>query len=67
MKTILLRVSSPYLCAGAVFTRLAEGWSCTHAAPILRWMIGMPPFKIKQAIAQRKDWSYHWIKTIPHY
>lgn len=46
----LLRVSTQYFTAGAVWQKISGAWSCTHAAPILHWMKGINPDQAKLAL-----------------
>lgn len=57
--TRLLRVQNRYFTAGAVF----EGRRCIHAAPILRWMVGMAPEDIKAGLIKR-DCTWEWLTAI---
>lgn len=62
-KTRLLRVTSGYMCAGAVWTQAEDGtWTCTQAAPILAWMVAHrhPPSKVRQ-ILRRLRMTYEWL------
>ncbi len=58
----LLRVTAPHFCAGAVWQRDGDGeWTCTEAAPILRWMLGKTPTYVQQYLG-RKGWDYDWVE-----
>lgn len=59
----LLRVLAPHFCAGAIWQKRTEGWVCTGAAPILRWMVGMDAQTMKQRQPGmiRKGWAFEWI------
>ena len=59
MKEIILRISSPYFCAGVVFKKdkVDNEWKCTDAAPIVRYMIGWDNIKIKE-YCNNKKWKY---------
>lgn len=56
----LLRVEAPHFVAGAVWVPVGGVWSCTEAAPILKWMVGKPPAEVK-AYLTRKGWSWEWL------
>jgi len=46
----LLRVTTDYFCAGAVWEKIGPCWSCFRTAPILKWMRGMNPDQAKLAL-----------------
>lgn len=48
--TRLLRVTTDYFCAGAIWKKISGVWSCINAAPILKWMVGMNSDKAKLAL-----------------
>jgi hypothetical protein len=48
----LLQVSNEYFTAGAIFEHRGY-WRCREAAPIIRWMIGMPVDRIKFELIKR--------------
>jgi hypothetical protein len=56
----LLRVSAKHFVAGAVFEKRGMVWCCTVAAPIIKYMVGMEPTKIK-AYLVKKGWWYEWL------
>jgi hypothetical protein len=56
----LLRVSAKHFVAGAVFEKRGGVWCCTVAAPIIKYMVGMEPAKIKAYIA-KKRWGFEWV------
>jgi len=56
----LLRIESPYFVAGAEWTRTAEGWRCTRAAPIIGWMVGKDAKEVRRYL-ERKRWRWAWV------
>lgn len=60
----LLRVTTDYFCAGAVWKKTAGVWSCVLAAPILKWMVGMNPDSAKIALI-KMDAQFLWISVNP--
>jgi len=60
----LLRASNDFFTAGAVWKQQDGAWSCVKAAPILRWMIGLPKEKAHLELLKR-GCTYSWVKTIP--
>jgi hypothetical protein len=56
----LLRVVAPHFVAGAVWEKHSDEWRCTHAAPILRWMIGKPPGHVLDVLL-RKGYEWKWL------
>lgn len=50
---LLLRITTPYFVAGAVW----EGGRCVRAAPIIKWLIGMAPAEAKAQLVRR---GYQW-------
>lgn len=43
-------METDYFVAGAVWEKIGGAWSCTHAAPILRWMKGRSPQQVSAAL-----------------
>ena len=63
MSEKLLRVSARHFVAGAIWQRNADGeWRCTHAAPILKWMVGCSG---KTAVERmtRSGYSWEWVSA----
>lgn len=58
--TRLLRVETEYFVAGAVFAKIGGIWSCTLAAPIIRWMVGKNAGTIKLALL-RMNAKWQWM------
>lgn len=58
----LLQVSTDYFCAGAVWKKISGIWSCIHAAPIMRWMVGMTGWQAKMALL-KMDAKFQWISA----
>lgn len=58
--TKLLRVTTGYFVAGAIWEKTYGVWSCTHTAPILRWMKGMNASQASLALAKMGA-DYQWI------
>lgn len=56
----LLRVETDYFVAGAVWKKIAGAWSCTQAAPIIRWMKGRTPEQVKLALLNKGAY-YQWL------
>lgn len=56
----LLRVETDYFVAGALFRKIYGVWSCTQAAPILKWMVGKRPLDIKLALL-RMAAKFTWV------
>ena len=56
----LLRITAPHFVAGAVFQKRGSVWVCVKSAPIVKYMIGMEPIKIK-AYIMKKRWVYEWV------
>lgn len=54
---VLLRFTTHYACAGAVFN---EG-RCTQAAPILKWALGKTKGEVKR-IATQKGWTWEYVE-----
>lgn len=54
----MIWIDSHYFFAGVVFD---ERRVATHAAPILRYMLGWTPERVV-AYAKRKRWKYGFIK-----
>lgn len=55
----LLRVSTPYFCAGSTWQQLGGIWSCTFTAPILHWMRGISASQAKLALLKMgADWQW---------
>lgn len=59
-RELLLRVSTNYFVAGAVFEKIWGAWSCTHAAPVIHWMKGMNPYQVKLALI-RMQAQWEWL------
>lgn len=60
----LLRVETEYFTAGAVFEKIFGLWSCTQAAPIIRWMVGKDVMAIKVALLKMAA-RYEWVAPSP--
>lgn len=58
--TLLMRATNEYFTAGAVWVRRANVWTCTEAAPILRWMKGMNRDQAKIELL-RRGCTWEWI------
>ncbi len=58
----ILRVEAPTFVAGAVWVQRPDGWACVDAAPILRWMIGTKPERVKSWL-DRRGFHYEWIEA----
>ena len=56
----LLRVTTDYFCAGAVWEKIGGVWSCTRAAPIIRWLVGMNVDRAKLALL-RMGAKWEWL------
>lgn len=56
----LLRVSTNYFVAGAIFKRTNGVWGCAHAAPIIGWMKRKSPDQIKLSLLKMGA-DYEWI------
>ena len=56
----ILRVTSPYFCAGALWRKTNGKWECFLAAPTIKWMKGMIAKDVKKYLGKRK-WDYQWI------
>lgn len=56
----LLRVQTDWFCAGAVWQKIHGLWSCVHAAPILRWMVGKTPSEVKIALLKMGA-EFEWL------
>lgn len=55
----LLHVTTGYFCAGAVWRKIHGIWSCTEAAPILRWMVGKTVGEAKVALLKMgAEWGW---------
>jgi hypothetical protein len=51
--------------AGAVWRRCAgkkRHWLCVRAAPILKWMVGLPAGKAKRRL-DRDGWNWEWVAS----
>lgn len=61
-KRLLLRISTSYFVAGAVWEKRGGEWQCIRAAPIIGYMLKMN----RQQIANYlyiKQWAYEWIEV----
>lgn len=58
---MILRVTAPYFCAGALWRKDRLQWVCYHTAPILKWMKGLSPLEVKLYL-DRREWQYEWIQ-----
>lgn len=58
--TKLLRVSTDYFVAGAIWSKIYGVWSCTDAAPILHWMRGLTTAAAKIALLKMGA-AFEWI------
>ena len=56
----LLQVTTASFCAGAVWHKINGHWACVHAAPILRWMVGMNPRGVSDYLT-RKNIRWEWL------
>ena len=56
----LLRVQTDYFVAGAIWEKIGGFWSCTKAAPIIRWMKGQSPEQTARKLL-RLSADYQWI------
>jgi len=57
--TKLLHVHNEYFTAGAIWTRISGAWACKQAAPILKWMVGMPFDRVSIELLKRGcRWSW---------
>mgnify|MGYP006951076687 CR=1 FL=1 len=57
----LLRVSARHFVAGAVWIKDERGdWRCTHAAPIVKWMVGSSPAAAVERM-RRSGYSWEWV------
>lgn len=59
--TRLLWVQNKHFTAAAVFRRISGAWSCQHAAPILRWMVGKGMGEIKVELL-RLGAKWEWLE-----
>jgi len=59
----LLRVETDYFVAGAVWQKINCYWTCTAAAPILRWMKGRSPQQAAAALLKMGA-NYQWLDSI---
>lgn len=57
----LMRAQNEFFTAGAIWQRCDGQWSCTLAAPILRWMLKLDPATAKIELA-RRGCSWEWVK-----
>ena len=58
-RTLLLRVETGTYVAGAVWELRNREWRCTHAAPIIAWMVGASAHRVKSWI-RRSGAKYSW-------
>lgn len=61
----LLRVETEYFRAGAIWRKIYGIWSCTQAAPKLRWMVGQTISQSKVALLKMGA-SWQWISLSRH-
>ena len=54
-------VDSGYFFAGAVWSSRMPGATCTHAAPILKWMVGKRIEEV-HLYMKRKNWKAGWCR-----
>lgn len=55
-----LSIQTEYFTAGAQWKRIHGVWSCVHAAPIIRWMVGKTPGDVKvQLLKMGARWEWH--------
>jgi len=59
--TLLLRVESRSICAGAVWERRGTAWHCTVTAPILAWMRGRAAADVALELARRRL-GWQWLR-----
>jgi hypothetical protein len=50
---VLVRITSPHFVAGAIF----KNKRCVHAAPIIRWMVGMGSRAAHDSLV-KKGWKW---------
>ena len=55
-KDHLLRVTTSYYCAGAIF----ESRFCVKAAPIIKWMVGLTYSDIQYRL-RNKEVTFEWL------
>lgn len=60
----LLVVDAPHYYAAAEWKKDKSGWSCTRAAPVLAWMIGMKPQKAKEKM-DKLGYKRFWTEVKP--
>jgi hypothetical protein len=56
----LLRVTTPYYCAGAVWVCRCGVWACTQSAPILNWMRFKPADEVKASLI-KSGATFEWL------
>lgn len=61
MNEALVRVVAPHFVAGAIFLPQNGQWTCTEAAPIIKWMIGKTDKEIK-TYCTKKNWTATKVK-----
>ncbi len=59
----LLRVETDYFCAGAVWRKIFNVWSCYKVAPILHWMKRMNPDQAKIALLKMGA-KFEWLTPV---
>lgn len=53
----ILRIEAPHFTAGAIW----RGKQCVSAAPILAWMVGADPARVRRWL-DHKGYAWEWIK-----
>lgn len=57
----ILVVDAPHFYAAALWRKNGSGtWECYHAAPIVRYLVGMSAKEAKRYIT-KKNWKYEWV------
>lgn len=59
-----LQVSNDYFCAGSIWIRRDNVWSCRKAAPIISWMLSTPLEKVSIELLKRGcRWTWGPVTT----
>lgn len=61
---LLVQITAPHFCAGAIFELRDGEWACIEAAPIIRYMTGRSSTWLK-SYAARKRWSWQIVPSAP--
>ena len=61
-EVMLLRITAPHFCAGAVFQRAPASayWVCVRAAPIIPWL-QRTPIKCITKILIHRGYRWEWV------